>query len=126
MHIVRFSPGDSTTYRAAWEPLTPSQSNSNRVGDQGIFFAFGLGDRPLVGQVFDRSAPVHWNYFCEKLPLQDEVIGQYMAWLTLHAVCGWSLPQRLPRWDGEDVAGYWYRRLKPNWPQLLLATNESH
>jgi len=115
---VHFAPGDGTQYRAVLAQLDPEESEKNHVGPHGIFYAFGVGNRPVTGYFFDRKASIDFGYFYEKLQgcADGYPATVYMAWLTLLALLGRELPDQLPQYrDDAEPPERWYRSLNAGW-----------
>lgn len=65
--LSNFCPGDGTRYRVAIHKLTPEEGKENNVGSTNPFyFAFGIGNNPMVGYFFNTAQTPSLEYVSEK------------------------------------------------------------
>lgn len=118
LHAFTFDPGDGTVYRAVFAMLDEARSAATYVGPTGIFFAFGVGNRPVTGYFFNRRHPIDFGYFNEKLHgcANGYPTTVYMAWFTLLILLGRELPEQLPQYSDEyESPQVWYESLDAGW-----------
>jgi len=109
------TPGDMTRYATVYGVLTTQEDPDGAEGREMVFFAFGLGDLPMVAYVFSHTE-VSLYYFSEKFAGLQNLVAIRMGWLALLHVMGYPLPG--PEKLGEGYE-YWYNRLEPDWMREL-------
>lgn len=118
LRAFMFDPGDGTQYRAVFAPLDAATGEATYVGASSIFFAFGVGNRPVTGYFFSRRHPIDFGYFYEKMHgcANGYPTTVYMAWFTLRILLHRELPEKLPNYsdEGEPPQG-WYESLDDGW-----------
>lgn len=128
MRIVRFEPGDGTSYIVAFHPLTEDDRKAvGGISEAGVWFTFGGASQyDLRTHTFQSSGYLDFGYYVEKMsrPGKDESQDYTLA-VGHRVLCHLTgregnpyPPELLNRWSHNFEQ--WHRRWREQLDPLLL------
>lgn len=105
MKIIKFEPGDGTSYQVLYHPCTPEEQAL--LGGR-VLYGFGLRGKAITSYAFNPGGVLMPSYYCEKLdPQGSETAWTIVAGMLVYcALTDTELGIRTADWrDGEATDG---------------------